>query len=278
LLDLSIGVGGTGLSSQRANGTIVNRNSISFINAAFNGIDENGNHSPENATMFWDNRNKSLEEQAIQPLLSAEEMRGTAIPESAIIDTVIQRLSSIPEYNLLFTDAFGSNSITEENIGKAIAAFERTLTASNSRFDQYINGDAYALSQQEIRGMNRFINAGCADCHSGPMFSDFELHVLTVPENNKLDAPNDGDGNFAFRTASLRNAALTALYMHNGIFETLEEVLDFYDDAADVNQNNNVPSQQRDDEMRDLDLGNNDERAIVAFIESLTDDNLDNAF
>jgi len=274
-LELSLGVGGTGISESRINGKLVQRNSMSLLNTAYNGINSDGNYSPENAAMFWDNRNKSLEEQAIQPILSAEEMRGAIISEEAIIDTVLQRLKSIPEYHELFKAAFGENSITEQNIGRAIAAFERTLIANNSRFDQYVAGDALALTTKETRGMINFMEAGCINCHNGPMFSDYQLHVLTVPENPKLDAPDRGDGTFAFRTPSLRNVGLTAPYMHNGSFSTLEEVLNFYDEANEDSQNPNVPSADRDILLSKLNLPDDTEASIIAFLNSLTDEDFD---
>lgn len=274
-LDLSIGVGGTGLSAARKNGVLVNRNAPTVLNTAFNGINSEGIQNPELAPMFWDSRNSSLEEQAIQPLLSAEEMRGNNISESAILDTIIQRLNNIPQYVSLFEQAFGESQINEENIGKAIASFERTLIAPNSRFDKYVNGDEQALSSLELRGMINFIEVGCDNCHNGPMFSDFEMHVLTVPENEKLTTPDDGNGNFAFRTPSLRNLEFTAPYMHNGSFETLEQVLGFYDRLDDDSQNSNVPYESRDEKLKQLQFADDKTESIIAFIKSLSDQNFD---
>jgi len=274
-LDFSIGVGGVGLSAARRNGTIVKRNSQTILNTAFSGITADGYYSPEMAPMFWDNRNQSLEEQAIEPILSSEEMRGERIAKEAILDTVVIRLKKIPAYVSLFEAAFGEHSITAENLGKSIAAFERTLIANQSRFDQYAAGDPNALSSFEIRGMMNFIETGCANCHGGPMFSDFELHVLTVPDNDKLNILDDGDGSFAFRTPTLRNLDITSPYMHNGVFSTLEEVLEFYDEAADASQNPNVSSAQRDKKLRQLQLNDDEVSSIIAFLRSLNDNDFD---
>ena len=274
-LDLSIGVGGEGLSEMRRNGILVKRNSQTILNSAYNGINETGNSIPENAPMLWDNRIQSLEKQAIEPILSAEEMRGDEIAEEAIIDTILLRLMSIPEYNDRFTEVFGENGITEENLGKAIAAFERTLISNNSRFDQYANGDRSALTSLEIRGMINFSEVGCANCHSGPMFSDFEMHVLTVPENEKLNIPDNGNGEFAFRTPTLRNLKLTAPYMHNGIFNTLEDVLDFYDDIGGESQNPNIESGKMDAKLRQLDFQDDKISSIIAFLNTLNDETFD---
>jgi len=275
LLDLSIGVGGEGLSEMRRNGTLIKRNAPTILNSAFNGIDETGRSVPENAPMFWDSRIRSLEKQAIQPILSAEEMKGDEIAEEVIIDTVLLRLERIPEYNDMFTAVFGEDGLTEENLGKAIAAFERTLISNNSRFDQYANGDKSALTSLEIRGMINFSEVGCAGCHNGPMFSDFELHVLTVPENGKLNIPDTGNGEFAFRTPTLRNLELTAPYMHNGIFNTLEEVMEFYDDLIDESQNPNIESGERADKLRQLDIPDDNVASIIAFLNTLNDENFD---
>lgn len=275
-LDLSIGVGGAGLSENRMNGVQVKRNSPSILNTAYNGINSEGVFNPEEAPMFWDNRINSLEAQALQPILSAEEMRGTEILESAIMDTILLRLQNIPAYVSMFEEAFGDSEISEENLGKAIASFERSLTANNSRFDQYINGDKSALSSIEVRGMINFSEVGCVNCHNGPMFSDFELHVLTVPENDKLVEADKGDGSFAFRTPSLRNLVQTAPYMHNGVFASLEEVLEFYDDADDESQNSHVPSQQRDQKLEQLNIPDDKVASIIAFLKALDDDNFDN--
>jgi len=276
-LDLSIGVGGEGLSVSRQNGTLVKRNAHTLLNAGFNGIDVFGIYNAELAPMLWDKRVESLEEQAILPLLSEEEMRGTEISEEAIIDTIIQRLYSIPYYKASFEEVFGINNITEKSIGKAIATFERTLTSNQSRFDQYVDGDENAFSTLELRGMMNFIDVGCVNCHNGPMFSDFKLHILSVPENDKLNVPDDGDGDFAFRTPTLRNLGMTAPYMHNGVFQTLEEVMEFYEDHSlgEGNINPNVSDMELDKELSKLQLGDQEIASILAFLNTLNDTNFD---
>ena len=125
-----------------------------------------------------------------------------------------------------------------------------------------MRGDLNALSNDEIEGLNAFLEAGCADCHSGPMFSDFELHTLSVP-NHPLVSDNGATGDFDFRTPSLRNLAFTAPYMHNGRFRNLEEVLEFYDEISGGggdSQNPNVDDNEIDDDARDLDLNDRENR------------------
>ena len=277
-LDLPIGVGGIGFSENRTLGYtgFVGRNSPTIINTAFNGINDNGAVNPENAPMFWDNRANSLEEQALLPLHSFSEMRGEAYPENETMQQVVSRLQNIPAYTNLFADAFGNNSINAENIGKALAAFQRTIIANNAPFDRFQRGDEGAMSPLQIAGMNTFQDVGCDDCHSGPMFSDYQLHVLGVRENNKLNIPDAGNGNFAFRTPTLRNLNFTGPYMHNGVFETLDEVLDFYDDNNNQSQNPNVNNNQLDNDLRQLDnLNNREIDEIIAFLGSLNDPNFD---
>ena len=124
-LAFSQGVGGTGLGPNRVGGEKTKRNAPTVLNTAFNGIDIAGLYHPETAPMFWDNRAESLEGQALLPMLSKEEMRGAVILETAIIDTIIQRLNGIPAYVTKFEQAFGSNEINQQRILAAIATFER---------------------------------------------------------------------------------------------------------------------------------------------------------
>ena len=276
-LETSLGVGARGLSRGRRGGTLVKRNSMTILNIAFNGIDENGNYDPSNTVSFWDNREKSLEDQALQPVFSFEEMRGHAFSEELTIDSITARLQAISEYRQLFRAAFDTDEIEGEHIAKAIAAFERTLIANDSPFDRFSRGDVNALSQRALDGMNAFIDAGCNNCHSGPMFSDFQLHTIGVPENPRITDFDEGAGNQKFRTGSLRNLSNTGPYMHNGVFETLEDVVEFYDDIeGGESQNPNVPNSQMDELIDDLDAPDG-RRAddIVVFLESLSDPSFD---
>lgn len=278
-LQVSQGVGGIGLGLNRLGGLKTPRNAHTIINTAFNGINNDGLYSPELSPMFWDSRAESLEEQALLPMLSKVEMRGENILKDHIMDTIINRLVSIPEYVFQFEQAFGNSEITQSRILAAIATFERGIIANNSRFDQYMRGDETALNNQEIEGLNTFIQVGCADCHSGPMFSDYELHTIGVRDISNI--PDRGANmNFEFRTPTLRNLNLTAPYMHNGIHETLEDVLEFYEDIAegDDNQRNlNVAENQLDEEILDLNLNDNQIVDIIAFLNTLNDNNFDKA-
>jgi cytochrome c peroxidase len=231
--------------------------------------------------MFWDVRVASLEAQALEPLKTHEEMRGDAYPEAAALDAVVARLRAIPEYRARFARAFGgAEPATPANLGKALAAFQRTLVAANAPFDRYMRGDASAMTPLQVRGMQRFQRIGCMNCHLGPMFSDFTLHTLGVPDNGKLAASDAGvEGRYQFRTPSLRNLAHTAPYMHSGTLATLDDVIEFYDDVnggrrGGRSRNPNVTRANLDPLLRRLNV-NGGRRDLVAFLQALSDDTFD---
>ena len=300
--ELSLGAGSVGLGPARIDLTsgripVVKRNSPTILNTAFNGVDDRRRRrqafqtfdglvasvDQTRAPMFWDSRVRSLELQALEPLKALEEMRGTAYEEDIALDRVVARLLAIPEYVALFREAFRADtSIDASQIGRAIAAFERTLVAIDSPFDRFQAGDVTALTPKQQRGLEAFDDAGCDRCHDGPMFSDFDLEAEGVAEHTLLDEPDVGDGRFRFRTASLRNVALTAPYMHNGTIATLEEVLEFYDEGR--SRNANVASGRNDGDGRPRvsrqfrrvdDMSEGEQADIVAFLEALTDSNFD---
>lgn len=282
-LDLSIGVNGKGLGEHRKfnarnNIPFTKRNSQSLLNIAFNGIGPDGHYTPEDAPMFWDLRAKGLEDQATFPVKALEEMRGHGFAEENIADEVVKRVAAIAEYKRLFEKAFPENdSINLLNISKALGAFQRSLVANNSRFDQYMRGDRSALSDQEVEGMNLFLKAGCARCHSGPMLSDFKPHVLGVADNEKLPFSDSGyQSTYAFRTPSLRNLQLTRPYMHNGKIATLKDVLFLYEDLhGKPLQNQHVARTQLDPLAQEVKVEFKDINAIVEFLNTLNDGNYD---
>ncbi|GAB3892522.1 cytochrome c peroxidase [Larkinella knui] len=283
-LETSIGVNGTGHDSKRQFRTpntipFVKRNSQSVLNTAFNGIQNHVDYDPVRAPMFWDLRAKSLEEQALIPIQSLEEMRGEAYSEETILTEIITRIRKIPEYQALFSAAFTgeTNPIQAKNLAKAIAAYERTLVANNSRFDQYMRGDSNALSVSEKDGLNLFLRTGCAKCHQGPMLSDFKLHTLGVPDTqNRKESDAGINNNYAFRTPTLRNLRYTAPYMHSGKFVTLDQVLLFYEDVAGGKvENPHVTAHQIDPLARKMDVNFRDISSIIEFINTLNDDSFD---
>lgn len=302
--DLSRGAGAAGLGPARAdqsNGRIplLRRNAPTVINVAFNGVDRQrgrgrnarstvpGRVDPARAPMFWDNRVRSLEAQALEPLKAREEMRGDAWSEATAVEAVVARLRDIPEYVARFEAAFGPGAAVDApSLGRALATFQRTLVAMNSPVDRFASGEADALTPQQRRGMQAFDDVGCDRCHSGPMFSDFDLHAEGVREHPALPEPDAGAGRFRFRTPSLRNVALTAPYMHNGVLSTLADVLRFYDNGRSENPNvaagrggrrgdaTGIGRLARDFQRVD-DMSDEQMLDIIAFLEALTDTGFD---
>lgn len=282
-LELPIGVNGKGFGSARHfvqpnDIPFSKRNAPALVNTAFNGIDVNEDYMPEEAPMFWDSRVKSLEVQALKPIQQLEEMRGRHIGEHDILQIIIKRLRAIPEYNQLFKAAFNEDeAITEANMGKALASFQRSLVANNSRFDEFMRGNAAALTQSEKEGMQLFMESGCARCHSGPMLSDFKPHVLGVADNEKLGFIDSGINNsFAFRTPTLRNLRFSAPYMHSGKLKTLEQVLTFYEDLhGKPLPNANIKKEQLDTLAIQTRVAFKNIPRIVEFLNTLNDDKFD---
>jgi len=296
---ISLGTGAVGLGPARVDVSegripVVRRNSPTIVNTAFNGLDRRRRRGPDRpplsvdqsrAPMFWDSRVRSLERQALEPLQALEEMRGTAYSAEVAVDSVVARLRAVPEYVVLFEGAFaGASPISATQLAQALAAFQRSLIAMDSPFDRFRAGDSTALTEQQLRGQEEFDDAGCDRCHEGVMFSDFDQHAEGVPEHPLVAEPDTGDGRFRFRTPSLRNVALTAPYMHNGMLATLEDVLVFYDEGR--SRNPNVEDRRRRDEERRVpavdrqfrgvdDMSDREMRDIIAFLEALTDPSFD---
>ncbi|WP_010523171.1 cytochrome-c peroxidase [Aquimarina agarivorans] len=281
--DLSIGVNGKGFGAHRkivkmdSILSFVKRNAHTILNTAFNGISETGQVSAKKAPMFWDNRVESLEAQALEPIKSLEEMRGFRIAKKAILDSIVLRLNSNKQYKELFRKAFDNKVIKAIHLGKAIATFERSLITPNSRFDQFLRGNDNALSISEKEGFKIFKRVGCANCHSGPMFSDYKLHTLGMIENEKLAAPDKGaKDQFQFRTPTLRNLQFTAPYMHNGKFNSLKKVLEFYEEIAGKKvKNPNVAAKDLDTLINKVTITAKDINLIESFLNSLNDTNFD---
>ncbi len=190
------------------------RNSPTVINAGFHFL------------QFWDGRAPDLQAQAKGPILNPGEM---AMPNE---EAVLSRLNADPEYPSLFAKAFPNdkNPVNYENVGAAIAAFERTLI-STSRFDDFINGDHKALSSEEQAGFTSFISAGCTSCHSGNMLggNSFrkvgQVHPYPTEDLGRFNVTKKAEDKFFFKVPSLRNIALTGPYFHDGKVATLEEAV-----------------------------------------------------
>jgi cytochrome c peroxidase len=231
------------------------RNAMSLINAAwFCGLN-------------WDGSANSLEAQAFEPVTNPVEMHDTW-------PNAIAKLKAHSSYPNLFYAAFGTKDFDSTHVVKAIAQFERTLISSNSKWDMYLRGETQ-LNLSETRGYEIFFTerGDCFHCHSTILFTDNEFH------NNGLDeafsdeglflVTNDPNDKGRFRTPTLRNAVFTAPYMHDGRFNTLEEVIDFYSEGLRY-------SPTIDPLMKNIDQGGirlTDEEKfyLLAFLKTLTD-------
>ncbi len=172
---------------------------------------------------MWDGRAASLEDQALLPIQSADEMHQD-------LDELVRELNEVPSYVQQFQAAFGAG-VTPEGIARALAAFQRTLLTGPSALDRYLSGDRKALNDSARRGLELFVGeAGCIRCHHGPLLSDGQFYRIGVTFKDQGLAAVTGDKADwgKFRTPSLRNVAETAPYMHNGSMRSLNDVVTFY--------------------------------------------------
>lgn len=223
---LSIGVDGDGLGPARTGQQETEFHSPSILNVAFTGLTQ----SPAEATFvsggyFWELDADTLEEQALEPIRSTVEMRSSDFLEREIMPEIVRRLSLNSEYEELFSRAFDdTDPINADNIARALATYQRTLITQSTRFDEFLAGNETVLTGAEITGLNKFINGGCTDCHSGPMLSDNLIDSNKPVQTNKP----------AVRTPSLRNVALTPPYFQEGSQATLRDAVAFYEERDDL--------------------------------------------
>jgi cytochrome c peroxidase len=214
------------------------------------------------------------------------------------LDFVEEEIRSVPEYRKLFKKVFGTEDITREKMAMAMAAFERTLISRNAPIDKYLNGNKEALSSEAKKGHDIFIGKGkCADCHFGVSLIDDKFHALNAPEHPDFHADpgvaatrrfvaklnhyedfrnlQEDPGRYlitkdkkdwrAFKTPTLRDIAKTGPYMHNGVFENLEEVIDFFDKGG--GPGNSV--------LKPLHLNETEKRVLKVFmVEALSGDDI----
>ena len=242
--------------------------------------------------LFHDGRAQTLEEQALFPMMSAFEMNRN-------LDFVEEVIRSVPEYVEAFKQVFGDSDITRQRMAMAIAAFERTLVSKNPPLDLYLKGNQKALSAEAKRGYELFIGKGkCAECHDGVSLSDNKFYALYVPENveqekdprvaatrrfvakvyhyedfrNLMEDPGrylitkDKNDWKAFKTPTVREISKTGPYMHNGIFQTLDEVIEFFDQGGGKGNTS----------LKPLNLSAGEKRQLKTFlVEALTGEETD---
>ncbi len=236
-------------NSMGVNGQTGGRSAPTVWNSAFNEV------------QFWDGRAASLEDQAAGPVTNPIEMG------MKNWNDVVVRLKSIEGYQALFEKAFGKNSISKDNATKAIAAYERTLITPNSPYDKYVKGNKSAMTDQQVKGMEKFAELGCGGCHSGPAFNGpgmfqkfpvfsngfFNAKYKFVKDKGRAEVTKKESDNHFWKVPTLRNIAITAPYFHNGSVKTL-------DDAVKIMAKMQLDKDLSKDEIAD----------IVAFLNALT--------
>lgn len=248
------------------NDAIGTRNAMSLVNVGF-----------YTRGLFWDGRVETLEEQALLPIEDHLEMND-AWPN------VLEKLRRHEDYPSMFRAAFGvefTDEITEDLAVKAIAQFERTLISGNSRYDKALRNEIF-LEDIEVNGQQLYFfelsqqaeHPGCSHCHNGPLLTDNRYVNNGLDSVANLNSFKDkGRGEFTgrfgdngkFRVPSLRNIALTAPYMHDGRFQTLEEVLDHYASGGHYAEN-------IDANIRPFTLTEQEKKELIAFMNTFTDE------
>jgi cytochrome c peroxidase len=251
----------------------VQRNAPTLVNAVFA------------KAYFYDLRATPLQNQFEHVVFSEKEFN-TSYAE------IVSRLQQSEEYGQLFKDAFGKNAnISKQTITEALEAYVASLRSYNTPVDAYLRGDEVALSDEVKHGFNLFMGkANCGTCHFAPTFSglvppffdDSETEILGVPataENKMLDADVGRAGGVlkqsapiyrhSFKTTTVRNVALTGPYMHNGVYKTLEEIIEFYNKGGGSGYGFEVPYQTLPADS--LGLSANEKSALIAFMDALTD-------
>jgi cytochrome c peroxidase len=212
---------------------------------------------------FWDGRIATLEEQVLQPILSAKEMDLT-------LEEAVARLDGVPRYRQLFSEVF-ERDISDHDLARALASYVRTILAGDSPYDRHLQGNAEALSEEARQGLRIFRGKGnCTLCHLGPNLTDEGFHNTGIAwregrfddDGRHIVTRNDSERG-SFKTPTLREVARTPPYMHDGSLATLEEVIAYYDRGGNRNP-------QLDPEMRPLGLTEEEKRALAAFLRSLS--------
>ncbi|MBZ4037417.1 cytochrome-c peroxidase [Flavobacterium sp. 17A] len=194
-----------------------NRNAPSLVNIAYAKV------------FFWDGRAETLEDQASFPIQDAKEM-------NFHIDLATKRLNKIKGYKPYFKKAFGKEKLTQEEILKAIATFERTLISPKSKFDRFIEGDSTQLTNRQVLGLHLFrTKARCINCHNTANFADNKFHNVGLTyygreyeDLGRYNVTGKAENVGEFKTQSLRGVSQNAPYMHNGLFPNLRGVLNIY--------------------------------------------------
>jgi len=216
------------------------------------------------SAQFWDGRAATLEDQSIGPFANLIEHGFVSH------DQLIAKINSIQGYKKLFNNVYGIDKLTKENVGRAIASFQRTLISGNSPFDRFdYDGDETAISASAKRGKILFFDkARCNLCHMGTNFSDEKFHNIGIGwDGNALDlgrynVTKEVKDLGAFKTPTLREISKTAPYMHDGRFATLEDVIGHYNQGG-------VKNPFLDNQVIPLNLSKSEIKDLIAMLRSL---------
>lgn len=214
--------------------------------------------------LFMDGGVPNLEVQILAPIQDENEMDHNIL-------LVSEELSADAELQALSEEVF-DRGIDPFTITRSIAAFERTIVSTNSKYDQFLQGEVQ-LTAQEEQGMNLFFSdeLNCGSCHSGALFSDFSYTNIGLYKDyedsgrERITLLEEDWGKF--KVPPLQNVALTGPYMHDGSIATLEEVIDFFASGGLTHAN-------KDPRMTAFDLSGDEKMALIAFLETLTDPSL----
>jgi cytochrome c peroxidase len=227
-------------------------------------------------SFFWDGRSASLEGQAVNPIAMHHEMD----MQPALLPA---KLSQIKGYRDLFKQVYGEEKITMVRIAAAIAGFERIINSRTSRFDLFVMGKYNRLSDEEIEGLHLFrTKARCMNCHNGQFFTDDQFHNIGLTyykrkyedlgRYNITKVPGDVG---RFRTPSLRDVMLTRPWMHNGLFDNIEGVINIYNSGMQMmkprpGQEHDPLFPKTDQLMQPLNLAPEEKKALIAFLHTIT--------
>jgi cytochrome c peroxidase len=226
------------------------RNAPSLLNRAYGSV------------LFWDGRESALETQALKPIADPLEM-GSTVAEA------VKRLQTDKTYPGLFAAAF-TDGLTEANLGKALASFQRTILSGNSRIDRFRAAEKIVLTTEEKQGLWLFESKGrCWRCHAGANMTDEQFHNTGVSwgqsplDLGRYEVTKKEEDRGKFKTPTLRGVAESAPYMHDGSLATLEDVVEFYNRGGVKNPN-------LDAIVKPLELTKEDVQHVVAFLKALS--------
>ncbi|WP_316805061.1 cytochrome-c peroxidase [Pedobacter nototheniae] len=226
--------------------------------------------------LFWDGRANSLEEQAGNPVAAHNEMHQD-------IKALPKKLSKIKGYKPYFTDAFGSAQITNQRIFESLATFQRSIVSRRTPFDRFLAKDKNALTDQQLTGLHLFrTKARCINCHNGPLFTDNEFHndgltyyARKYEDLGLYNITKNPEDVGKFKTPGLRNVMKTAPWFHNGLFASMDGVMNMYNIGMPVQrvkpeQVNDPLLPKNDKLLKGLRLSGAEKDAVIAFLDALS--------